>query len=67
MKANAAPVFRAIEGSHKLPARCSDGSEGETLPGPAPSPCLTLALLLSIPLWGAIGAAVFVAVSAWAS
>ena len=62
MSENAAPVFRA-----SVHARRSKRSEAEALPKPGPSPCWSWALLLSIPLWGAIWAIVSAITSASSS
>jgi hypothetical protein len=67
MSKNAAPAFRAIVGSHSLHAGRFKGPEAEAFRRPGPSPCWTLALLLSIPLWGAIGVIVSAIISAWSS
>jgi hypothetical protein len=66
MSKDTAPLFRSITGFQHLPTE-RRGSEPEAIANPAPSPCLALAFLLSIPLWAAIWAAVFAAASAWAS
>jgi succinate dehydrogenase/fumarate reductase cytochrome b subunit len=67
MSKNTAPVFHSVVGFRSLYAGCFKGSEAKAVPRLAPSPCLTLAFLLSIPLWGAIWVVVVVVASAWPS
>jgi hypothetical protein len=54
MSKNTAPVFRNVVRFRRIYAGRFKGSEAKAAPRPAPSPCLTLAFLLSLPLWGAI-------------
>jgi hypothetical protein len=61
------PVFRNLAGFRRRHPGRSEGSEAEAAPRLAPSPCLTLAFLPSLPLWGAIWVVVFVVASAWPS
>jgi len=61
------PVFYSASGSHGLHAGRFKGSDATALPSPGPSPCLSWALLLSIPLWGAIWAIVSAITLAWSS
>ena len=67
MNKNTAPVFHNVVGFRSLYARRFKGSEAKAVPRSAPSPCLTLAFLLSLPLWGVIWEIVFVVASAWPS
>jgi hypothetical protein len=64
---NTRPAFRCITGFRRLHVGHSAGLLAEAASSRAPSPCLTLAFLLSLPLWGAIWAIVFVITSAWLS
>jgi hypothetical protein len=67
MNKNTPPVFHNVAGFRSLYAGRFKGSEAKVAPRSAPSPCLTLAFLLSIPLWSAIWVVVFVVASAWPS
>ena len=67
MSKNTGPVFRCIAGFRRLHVGRSVGLQAEAASSRAPSPCLTLAFLLSLPLWGLIWGVVFVVTSAWAS
>jgi hypothetical protein len=67
MSKNTAPVFCNVARLRSLYAGRFKGSEAKAAPRSAPSPCLTLAFLLSIPLWGGIWVVVFVVASAWHS
>jgi hypothetical protein len=64
---NTGPVLRFITDFRRLSVRCVAGLQAEAVSSRAPSPCLTLAFLLSLPLWGVIWAIVFVVTSAWLS
>jgi hypothetical protein len=66
-KNTSAPVFHNVVRFRRIYAGRFKGSEGKAAPRSAPSPCLTLAFLLSIPLWSAILVVVFVVASAWPS
>jgi hypothetical protein len=67
MSKNAAPLFHDITGFQRFHAGRFKGSEAEAVPKPSVSPCLPLALLLSLPLWGAIWVVVSAVRSAWLS
>jgi hypothetical protein len=64
---NTGPVFRFITDFRRLSVRCVAGLQAEAVSSRAPSPCLTLAFLLSLPLWGVIWVVVLVVASTWPS
>jgi hypothetical protein len=67
MSKNTAPAFHNVVASRSLHAGRSKGSEAKAASRLAPSPCLTLAFLLSIPLWEGIWVVVSAVTSAWLS